>query len=184
MDLATSSERSTLFARQQLALDMIERGAPLADTLALLCHIVEAEANTSVRAAILLLDPVTLCLRTGAAPTLPDRYNLAIDGIRIDPHVGTCASAAALGHVVITTDIESDVAWTGIAHLPLGLGLLAAWSMPIVGSAGGVLGTFGTYFTERRGPTEVEVELVSVLVRTAEQAIERAMQAPTGEPAH
>jgi GAF domain-containing protein len=56
--------------------------------------------------------------------------------------------------------------------------------MPIVGSAGGVLGTFGTYFTERRGPTEVEVELVSVLVRTAAQAIERAMQAPTGEPAH
>jgi GAF domain-containing protein len=184
MDLATHGEHSTLFARQQLALDMIARGAPLAETLTLLCHIVEAEANTSVRAAILLLDPVTLCLRTGAAPTLPDRYNLAIDGIRIDPDVGTCASAAATGSVVITPDIEGDAAWAGISYLPLGLGLLAAWSMPITGSDGRVLGTFGTYFTERRGPTDVEVALVSVLVRTAAQAIERAMQPPPGEPAH
>jgi GAF domain-containing protein len=56
--------------------------------------------------------------------------------------------------------------------------------MPITGSDGRVLGTFGTYFTERRGPTDVEVALVSVLVRTAAQAIERAMQPPPGEPAH
>ncbi|GAB3726252.1 hypothetical protein GCM10028862_01310 [Luteimonas pelagia] len=184
MNVTTVGDRSTLIARQQLALEMIDRGAPLADTLALLCHIVEAEANSSVRAAILLLDPVTLCLRTGAAPTLPERYNLAIDGIHIDPRVGTCASAAALGTVVITPDIESDAAWSGIAHLPLGLGLHAAWSMPITGSDGTVLGTLGTYFIERRAPTDAEVELVTALVGTAAQAIERAMRPPAGSAAH
>ena len=164
---------STLVARQRLALDMIDRGEPLFGTLTLLCHIVEAEARSLVRAAILLVDRDTASLRTGAAPGLPDRYNRAVDGIGIAPDVGTCAAAAALGRKVITTDIKADPAWEGLAHLPTELGLVAAWSMPIIGSDGVVLGTFGTYFSECRPPTVHECDLVAVLSQTAAQAIER-----------
>ena len=163
----------SLLARQRLALEMIDRGEPLADTLTLLCHIVEAEARTLVRAAILLVDARNHCLRTGAAPGLPDAYNRAVDGIAIDAQVGTCAAAAALAQPVVTPDIGSDPAWNGLAHLPLRLGLVAAWSMPIMGGDGKVLGTFGTYFSERRAPSDHECDLVAVLSRTAAQAIER-----------
>ena len=152
---------------------MIERGAPLGDTLSLLCHIVEAEACGPVRAAILLVDPHANCLRTGAAPGLPDAYNRAVDGIAISSEVGTCAAAAARGATVVTPDIERDPKWHGLSHLPLGLGLVAAWSMPIRSDDGPVLGTLGTYFTERRPPTEQEMHLVAELARTAAQAIER-----------
>lgn len=170
----------TLHARQRLALEMIDRGEPLSEILTLLCHIVEAEAKSLVRAAILLVDPDGPCLRTGAAPGLPDRYNSAVDGIGISADVGTCAAAAALGRVVVTTDISTDPGWIGIAHLPLGLGFVAAWSMPIIGRDGKVLGTFGTYFSECRAPTEHECELVATLARTAAEAIERERMARRG----
>ena len=166
-------QASTLAARRALALEMIEGGAPLADVLTLLCHIVEAEAPSLVRAAILLVDPVAYCLRTGAAPGLPGRYNDAVDGIGIAPDVGTCAAAAARGETVVTPDIASDPAWSGLSHLPLGLGLLAAWSMPIKGPDGRVLGTFGTYFSEARSPSAFERELVAELTLIAAVAIER-----------
>jgi GAF domain-containing protein len=173
MSTDTNEIPRSLLARQRLALDMIDRGAPLADTLTLLCHIVEAEAQSLVRASILLVDHASSSLRTGAAPGLPDRYNRAVDGIGIAPDVGTCAAAAALSRPVVTADIASDPGWNGLSHLPLGLGLQAAWSMPIIADDGVVLGTFGTYFTECRAPTQEECDLVAVLAHTAARAIQR-----------
>ena len=178
MNAQASETPPSLIARQRLALDMIDRGEPLAETLTLLCHIVEAEAPSLVRAAILLVDAEAACLRTGAAPGLPDSYNRAVDGIGIAADVGTCAAAAALGQVVVTADIGTDPGWAGLAHLPLGLGLQAAWSMPIKGNSGRVLGTFGTYFSERRRPTDLECDLVAVLAHTAAEAIERDRRGP------
>lgn len=173
MNVQANEIPRSLLARQRLALDMIDRGAPLVETLTLLCHIVEAEAPSLVRAAILLVDHASASLHTGAAPGLPDRYNRAVDGIGIAPDVGTCAAAAALNRVVVTADIATDPGWIGLAHLPLGLGLHAAWSMPILADDGVVLGTLGTYFTECRGPTQEECDLVAVLAHTAARAIQR-----------
>ena len=164
----------SLPARRELAEGMIARGEPLEETLALLCHIVEAEASHPVRAAILLVDHATGRLHTGAAPGLPDRYNRAVDGLAVSAGVGTCARAAALNEIVETEDIATDPRWKGIAHLPLGLGLVAAWSMPITAADGRVLGTLGTYFTERRAPTEHERQLVAQLARIAADAIEKS----------
>jgi signal transduction histidine kinase len=112
-------------------------------------------------------------LRHGAAPSLPDHYLAAIDGLPADRAVGTCAAAAALGEVVVTCDFATAPGWNGLAHLPLALGLRGAWSMPIVARDGTVLGTFGTYFRECREPTADERSVVEVLVRTASIAIER-----------
>ena len=166
------SPTDTLPARLGMAQRMIERGDRLQDTLAMLCHIVEAEARTLVRADILLVDHAHHCLRTGAAPGLPDHFNEAIDGAAIDPAIGTCTAAAALGRPVITPDIAADPGWSRLAHVPLGLGLVAVWSMPIHGRDGRVIGTFGTYFTERREPTPLEWSLVEALLPAAAEAIE------------
>lgn len=87
------------------------------------------------------------------------------------PDVGTCSAAAARAETVVTPDIATDAGWALLKHLPLKLGLRAAWSVPILSSE--VLGTFGTYFTEAREPTERERQLVEVLAPTAALAIER-----------
>ena len=167
------SEQDELLEAQKLVLESIVRGRPLVEVLTALCSIVEELAGGSARAAVLLVDAEGKHVYTGAAPSLPDEYNRAVDGLAIAPDVGTCCAAAARCATVVTRDIASDPGWVGLAHLPLGLGLRAAWSMPICAASGQVLGTFGTYFIEAREPLPRERRLVEVLARTAALAIER-----------
>lgn len=172
--LSPGSERGdALLEAQSDVLEQIVRRVPLPEILDSLCRIVESQAEDSVRASIMLVDESGTRLRTAAAPSLPREYCEAVDGIEISRDVGTCVAAAARGSVVVTTDIASDPAWQGLAELPLGLGLKAAWSVPMISSAGSVLGTFGTYFLEAREPAPDERRLVDVLARTAALAIEQ-----------
>lgn len=141
-----------LIRSQNRALEMIVTGAPLHTVLEHLARTVERRSAQQAVASILLLhDDGTL--HNGASPSLPEAYIQAINGLRAAANVGTCCSAAATRDVVVTTDIERDPAWSGLKHLPLELGFKAAWSQPLFGSRGEVLGTFGTYFRARRGPS-------------------------------
>jgi GAF domain-containing protein len=120
--------------------------------------------------SILVLDDEGL-LRNGSSPKLPEDYLAAIDRLRPDPRVGTCAAAAATGKVVLTPDFQADEKWAELRHLPLALGFVGAWSMPIKDLAGRVLGTFGTYYRHRRAPDEAERADVERLAATAATVI-------------
>ena len=162
-----------LLSAQNAALAVVAGPAPLQDALDALARIVESQSGGEAVAAILLLDQQNQRLHGGAAPSLPKAYCDAIDGIKAAAGVGTCCDAAARNHVVITPDIERAASWVGLAHLPLALGLKSAWSMPIRGADGRVLGTFGTYFRTCRAPTAREQQVVAGLCQAAALAIER-----------
>ncbi len=163
----------SLLMAQNRALKLVASGEPLSEILDLLARTIEEQSCGKAIASVFLMDRAKKCLRVGAAPSLPQEFNDAVDGIAATPGLGTCADAAALNDVVITTDIATAAGWEGLAHFPLGMGLVAAWSHPIVGSRGEVLGTIGTYFRERRGPTAHERQIAEGLCRTAALAIER-----------
>ena len=55
---------------------------------------IEGESSTGLLASILILDDNGQQLREGAAPSLPEAYNRAIDGVAIGPSVGSCGTAA------------------------------------------------------------------------------------------
>jgi GAF domain-containing protein len=138
-----------------------------------LARLAERACASRSTASILLLDEEGL-LRNGASPGLPADYLKAIDRIRPDPNLGTCAAAAATGEVVVTTDFFSDSKWAELRQLPLGLGYAAAWSNPIKSSDGRVLGTFGVYLRERRGPTPEERKAIATLAEAAAIVLESA----------
>jgi GAF domain-containing protein len=69
--------------------------------------------------------------------------------------------------VVITPDFRADDKWAEFRHLPLALGFLGAWSVPMKSPEGKILGTFGTYFRERRSPTSDEREAIEALAAVA-----------------
>ena len=170
----TSVDVDRLVHAQNRALALIVSGAPLSEILDELVRTVEAGITEGGGlGSIFLLDPSGERLRHGSAPSLPDAYNAALDGIRIGREIGTCCAAAARNEIIFTPDINADPSWAAFKQLPLNLGLRAAWSMPIVSSTGKVLGTFGTYFRECRLPTEREQRLVAVLCKTAAIAIEK-----------
>lgn len=149
---------------------MIEQQAPLRDILTRLASAGETLAGPGSVVSILLLDENGL-LRNGASPNLPADYLDAIDRLKPDPNLGTCAAAAATGQPVLTPDFREDVKWAELRHWPLSLGFHGAWSMPIKTADGRVLGTFGTYYREVRTPSEIEREGVRRLVDVAARAI-------------
>lgn len=167
-----SGRAENLLDAQKRSLEMVVSGAPLTEVLTYLTRVVEEQAEGQAIASVLLLDEQG-CFQNGASPSLPDEYTEAISGLKPDPNVGTCCAAAALGVIVITPDIAADPGWRTLKHLPLGLGLRAAWSVPILARDGRVLGTFGTYFRECRAPQRFERQAVEILARTAALAIER-----------
>lgn len=147
-------------------LQMQENGIPQHKVLARLVRTAEAVAGNNAVSSILVLDKDGL-LRNGSSPGLPYDYLTAIDGIKPDAMVGTCAAAAATGNMVITPDFRADSKWAELRHLPLALGFAGAWSMPIKTSEGKVLGTFGTYFRELRKPSEEEINAIGALSQAA-----------------
>jgi GAF domain-containing protein len=154
------------------ARQLIDAGAPRHEVLSCLVTAAEVVSGPRAVASILVLDHDGL-LRNGASPNLPRDYLDAIDRLKPDPGVGTCAAAAATGTVIITPDFRADEKWAELRHLPLSLGFVSAWSMPIKSSADGlVLGTFGTYYRDPRQPTPVEMEAVGRLTAAAARALD------------
>lgn len=134
---------------------------------------VEAELGEDILTSVLLLDPSGGRLMHGAAPRLPSAYNRAIHGIEVGPDVGSCGTAAYLGHPVYVVDIATDPLWKNFKDLAAEHGLCACWSTPIPGAAGEVVGTFAVYHRTPRGPTPDEVDAINLVSRVAALAIER-----------
>jgi hypothetical protein len=145
---------------------MLLSGASRREILGRLATAGEVLAGPGAVVSILVLSEDGL-LRNGASPNLPADYLDAIDRLKPDPRVGTCAAAAATGAVVVTPDFCADDKWAELRHLPMSLGFVGAWSMPIKSPAGIVLGTFGTYFRDRRLPTDAERTGVGLLADAA-----------------
>lgn len=141
---------------------MFDDGASRHEVLGVLVSAAESVAGEDSVCSILALDGDGL-LRNAASPQLPADYLAAIDRLKPNARVGTCAAAAATGSVVITRDFCADDKWAELRHLPLSLGFVGAWSMPIKTADGEVLGTLGTYFRRRRTPTAEEIKSVEVL---------------------
>ena len=165
---ADSAPLSGEFVEQasEYAQQMLKAGMPPREILNRLASAAEELAGPGAATSSLVLDKDGL-LRHGASANLPPDYLAAIDGLKPDPGVGTCAAAAATGCVVMTPDFLADDKWAELRHLPLALGFVGAWSVPIKSPEGAVLGTFGTYFRERRYPTSEERKAMELLASAA-----------------
>lgn len=172
-DVTARTRAERLQATQSRMLEAAFSDASLPDLLAMLIQAVEDEAQTDVLGSILILEGEGRRLLHGAAPSLPDAYNQAIDGIEIGPDVGSCGTAAYTGQPVFVSDITTDPKWTDFKDLAIEHDLRACWSVPISSSAGEVLGTFAMYHRQPREPSDADIELVNFVVRTAAVIIDR-----------
>jgi PAS domain S-box-containing protein len=167
---ATLSER-VLRGRNQ-ALQELARGAALADVLRTLTRGAE-ECFPELRCSILLLEKDRL--RHGAAPSLPDFYNQAVDGMEIGPTRGSCGAAAALRTRVVVEDVLTHPNWEPFRDMARRAEVRACWSEPVFSSSGQVLGTFAMYYTEPRKPRATEIEFIETTAHIAGIAIERKL---------
>src|SRR3990170_6757607 len=160
-------------AGEKRVLEAIAGGAPVPDVLDTIIQVVE-ERSDGMICSFLLVDRDGVHLRHGAAPSLPEGYVSAIDGVVIGPSVGSCGTAAYRKELVIVTDVASDPLWTEYRDLAMSHGLRACWSTPILASNREVLGTFAMYYREPRSPGPQDLKLLETATRMASIAIERA----------
>jgi len=175
-DVTACKVAEALLAGQNHVLGMIAADAPLGHVLEALVSFIESQTNGAL-GSILLLDPHERCLRHGAAPSLPDTYVDAIDGVRIGPHVGSCGSAAYFAERIIVADVATDDRWSAYRDIATTHGLRACWSTPILSTGGAVLGTFAIYYQTVREPTAEELRVADVMADLAAIAIERTRAA-------
>ena len=158
--------------------EMIAANAPLADVLATLVRMIEAQ-SPGMLCSVLLLSADGNHVEHGAAPNLPADYVKAIDGAPIGPKSGSCGTAIYRGERVVVTDILADPLWEDYREFAKGTGLRACWSTPILSRRGKVLGSFAMYYTEPQAPSGEEARLTEVATRLAAEAIEN--QTSTGK---
>jgi PAS domain S-box-containing protein len=183
-ELMLRKKTETLVAGEKQVLELIASGAPLNDALELLTRIIEQRfSDQGALASVLLLESNGRHLRHGAAPSLPDAYNQAIDGVEIGPTVGSCGTAAFRGDRVIVTDIATDPLWKDYSALALDHGLRACWSTPLV-AYGKILGTFAIYYRQPQSPTNEELDVLDRVSRTAAVAIQHAAVEQERKTAH
>ncbi|HEX5330309.1 diguanylate cyclase [Sulfuricurvum sp.] len=152
-------------------LEMVAKGSPLSEILHTIVHTIESE-DTDALCSILLLDEEGKHLHSGAALSLPEFYNEAIDGVAIGMGVGSCGTAAFIGKRVIVEDIMSHEYWKPYAPLAAQAGLGSCWSEPIISSEGKVLGTFAIYHKKPTTPEESDIERIKFAANLAAIAIE------------
>jgi diguanylate cyclase (GGDEF)-like protein/PAS domain S-box-containing protein len=157
-------------------LELLARGEALPKLLDALLSGVEA-LRPNQRCSILQLDSDGRHLCKGVAPSLPDFYNAALDGIEIGVGVGSCGTAAFTGERVIVEDISTHPYWAPYKDLAASAGLGACWSQPILSSTGRVLGTFAIYHQEPHTPQAPDLLLIEQCARLASIAIERSVAA-------
>jgi PAS domain S-box-containing protein len=161
---------ANLLQSQNQVLALVARGAPLKETLDHFLQSIEQQSPGMV-SSILLLDDDDVHVRHAAAPSLPEAYVRAIDGLAIGPQAGSCGTAAFRREPVIVEDISTDPLWTNYRDLALAHGLRACWSTPIFDGQSRVVGTFALYFREVARPTQRHLQLIAFTTYTAAIAI-------------
>lgn len=158
-------------ARNQV-LELLAKGAPLGEILETIIRDVEYE-HPQMLCCILLMDEDEKRLLFGAAPSLPDIFNVQVNGLEIGPEAGSCAMADFRRERVIAEDLRTHPYWAPCRETMEKAGLRSCWSEPVFSSSGSLLGTFAVYYRQVHAPDEQEFSVVRHAVKLAGIAIER-----------
>jgi len=169
------TERRRLEQRDGMRIKVLEelaQGAALDSVLLRLVYLVEAEMP-GARCAIYLLDDAGKQLVLAAAPSLPDVYRQAMDGLEIGPAGASYGSAAFLGKPVIVEDIRQHRYWDAFRELAMQAGVVACWAQPIRNSGSELVGIFAIHYQQPRAPDREGFALLAPYLDLAGIAIER-----------
>ena len=121
------------------------------------------EIHPGVVCSVLLLEE-NMTVKHLSAPSLPDGYIKAVDGLPIGPDKRSCGTSMYNKQAVIVENIQASPLWAGFKDVPLSYNLHACWSIPIINAQDKVVGSFACYYREPKFPT---IQEFTVIERTA-----------------
>lgn len=138
----------------------------------------------SALCAIVLVHHDGVHLKPIAAPSLPERYFITMDGIKVAPDCGSTGTAAWRREPVIVADTSIDPLWSTIQDFAAACGIRASWALPILHDDGTVLGVLSLYYREPHEPEDWDWSALNSsikLVRLALTAHRREQQLTASE---
>lgn len=159
---------------QNKILEMIAASSSFDKTLRSICRCVE-KISAGMSAAIMRLDVKNQVLNLEQAPSLPEKFKLALDFVRVDADGLTCGAAVYGNKQRIVANMANDKAWTDVGSIADEYGILAAWSFPLHGAAGRIIGTLDVYLDQARLPTTDELDKLARMARLSGIAIKRQL---------
>jgi PAS domain S-box-containing protein len=157
---------------QSEILQLITQGKSLETILAKVAKWVEQQSEEELIASILCTDDTEKHLYHCAGSRLPKEYVEAINGLTIDPNVGSCGTAAFTRKTVIVENIQESLLWEDFREIALKHNLHSCWSTPLINNQGKLRGTFAIYYNVPKKPTEKDRQLITLVSHTALLAIE------------
>lgn len=171
-DISSYKRYHDLYTQHKMLLKYVAQGEPLEFILNEIIKSVESK-NPNMICSILLLDETKQRLLKGAAPSLPDYYNDAIEGMQIGEKIGSCGAAAYLKQRVIVEDINTHENWAFAKKLAATTNLHACWSQPLFSSKNEIIGTFAIYYNKPKKPTDVDIFLIEDIASITAIALEK-----------
>ncbi len=159
-------------AGERAVLELLSSGVQLHTVLDRLARSYE-EIFTGMICSVLLLDADGRRLRHCVAPSLPEAYCRAVDGIEIGARAGSCGAAAFNRQTTVAADIANDPLWEDYRELALTHGLQACWSLPLISSQDRVLGSLALYARQPASPRPEDITTLERGTHFASLAIER-----------
>ena len=151
-------------------LKMIATREPASNIYTAIARLYESR-HPGLRCSMLIL--IGNKLMHGGAPSLPQEYCNAVNGLEYGPAVGSCGTSSYTGKRVLVENIETDPKWEKLKQVAMPYGMRCCWSEPIKDSSGKVLGAFGMYYNHPALPNEVESNDLASAARLAGIVMER-----------
>lgn len=159
LDISQHKHNELIRQAHQSAMNLLVTGQSLTAILHNIARSLEM-IYPEMLVSIQLLNKQTKRLELGAAPSLSDEYNAAIDQLKIGDRIGSCGTAAWRGETVIVADINHHPYWQSFREFSQKANLHACWSVPFKNEQGEVLGTFAIYHRNICEPTAEELKLI------------------------
>lgn len=172
-DIHASKEQAMLQSARLNVLDGLLGRAGIQEMAVQLARTWEA-LQMGQRVSLLVLDPLTGTLQTLAAPSMPEPYTAALNGVSPGEGVGSCGTAITRRKPVYVSDVRNDPLWGDFQQLVEMGSIVACWSTPFTDQDGNVLGSFAVYADQARIPTEQEVQLLEEFTRLAALVVQKS----------
>lgn len=173
-DIAERKRGDQFAYAQNKILEMIAASKPFDRTLRSICRCVET-IDGGMSAAVMSLDIKNQTLSLEQAPSLPEKLKLALDFVRVDADGIACAAAVFENKQKFVDQLSNDSAWSAVQSIIDEHGIRAAWSFPLHGEQGRIIGTLDVYLDQERQPKTDELDKLSRMARLAGIAIKREL---------
>lgn len=166
--------RTRLFESLRTAvLESIAQGKPLRETLALLIQRAES-LNSGVRCSILLRNPDGKSLGRAIAPSMPDGFAEAVEGMAVQKDMGSCGAAVAIGEPIFVEDTATHPNWALFRDFARQMSIAACWSQPIKDADDHILGALAFHHRQPARPSMLQKDELDKLGKLAGIAIARS----------